>query len=715
MWTKLTAGFSNVSVRFVASLLVLIVGFGAGISIYLRAFTEDSYLTRQRELQHIVSLAENAISPIVEERRQGRIAIGEARVRAAEVLNRFVYTDGSGPNFVFFASYEGYILVEPYKPDKVGTYQMQRRDLDGTAITQELRQTAQAGGGFVFYYESRTENAPTQKKLSYVVGIPELECYLGTGMYVDDIEASVNTLLKRLVLLSFFILAVILSMQYYFLYPLLHCFSTMSNVFQEFDQNHAALQNTTAVQHREGAGEPEQLIEKVQNMMEMLKTDRIALRERVAEVHRLAYSDPLTNLPNRAFLEEWFKAELEAAAAGHTYGAVMFLDLNDFKRVNDLFGHSSGDKLLMQTGARINQALPEKGRIFRLGGDEFIIVLPSVTGDEAEVFAEKILQETACPYVFQDETFYVTGSLGIAVYPQDGLDLDSLLSKVDTAMYNAKEGKKNGNGYTRFAPSMHEAILHRIKLERSLAKALENHQLEIFYQPQFDIVRNKPVAIEALLRWNRPGEHPISPVEFIPIAEESGLIIPIGQWVLTEACKFCRHLHSLGYHEIYVTVNMSTKQVEQSDFISQIRKVLDQTGLSPQSLELEITESLFMNSLDLCKNKLSQIRSMGIRLALDDFGTGYSSLTRLRVLPFNVLKIDKAFLQEKSSEQEEIIRTIIKLAHVLGLEVVAEGVETVEQLNLVFAALGDRVQGYYFSRPLSSEVLIQFLDEFYDM
>jgi diguanylate cyclase (GGDEF)-like protein len=584
MWTKISNWFSQISVRFIAVLLVLILGFGVGISIYLREFSEDSYLTRKKE--------------------------------------------------------------------------------------------------------------------------PELEFYIGTGMYVDDIEHSISTLLKRLLLLSCFLLTMILGMQFYFLYPLLRCFSTMSGAFKEFDRYHETVPWVTS-RSPVRLADTDQLLAKVQAMIEMLKKDRQALTERAAEVHRLAYSDSLTNLPNRAFLEEWFKPELEKAATGDSSGAVMFLDLNDFKRVNDLFGHSSGDKLLMQTGSRIDKVLPSNGRIFRLGGDEFIIVSPGNDRDEAAKLAQIILRETACPYVFQEEALYVTGSLGIAMYPQDGSDMDSLLSKVDTAMYHAKEAKESG--YSQFDPSMHEAIVHRIKLESSLAKALDRNQLELFYQPQFDIAQDKPVAIEALLRWHRPNQDYISPVEFIPIAEESGLIISIGRWVLSEACRFCVCLHSLGYEDIYVTVNMSAKQVEHPDFINSIREILDETGLSPQFLELEITESLFMNSLDACKNKLHKIREMGIRLALDDFGTGYSSLTRLCALPFNVLKIDKEFLREISAEQSEIIRTIIKLAHALGMEVVVEGVETAEQASFVADALGDRVQGYYFSPPVPGDKLLMYL------
>lgn len=451
MWTKIVDWFSKTSVRFIAALLVLILGFGIGISLYLRAFAEDSYVIRKNELQHIVSIAQNSIQPIIDERQRGVIAIGEGRIRVAEILNHFVYSDGSGPNFVFLTSYEGYILVEPFKPDTVGTYQMQLKDTNGTAITQELLQVAKAGGGFVFYHESRTANRPSQKKLSYVVAIPELECYIGTGMYVDDIEHSINTSLMRLLLLSCFILAIILGMQYFFLHPLLHCFFTMSKAFKEFDQHHIPLPRD-GFQSSAGVIDSEQLSDKVQAMLEMLTKDRIALRERVAEVHRLAYSDSLTNLPNRASLEEWFKLELEKAANGESHGALMFLDLNNFKQVNDLFGHSSGDKLLIQTGTRIDRVLPDEGRIFRLGGDEFIIVIPNIDGEESEKLAQIILQEIACPYGLQEETFDVTGSLGIALYPQDGSDMDRLLGKVDTAMYHAKA---KGVGYSRFGQFPH--------------------------------------------------------------------------------------------------------------------------------------------------------------------------------------------------------------------------------------------------------------------
>ncbi|BBB89892.1 MAG TPA: EAL domain-containing protein [Methylomusa anaerophila] len=702
--------FSKTSVRFTAAILVLLLGFGVGLSVYLRAFSEDSYLTRKNELQHIVSLARNVIEPVLEEKKAGKLTIGQARVTATDILNHFVYSDDWGPNFVFLASYEGYILVEPFKPDAVGTYQMQRRDINGTAITQELLQTAKAGGGFVFYHEPRMEGAPPQKKLSYVTGIPELECYIGTGMYVDDIDRSINILMKRFLLLGSFILVIILGLQYYFLHPLLHCFFTLSNAFKEFGRYPASLPRITSQSSRKTT-DTAKLIENFQTIINMLKEDRMALKERVTEIQRLAYFDPLTNLPNRASLAEWFQAELERAVTGESRGAIMFLDLNDFKRVNDLFGHSRGDQLLVQTGSRIETVLRDKGRIFRLGGDEFIIIIPGLNGEEAEKLAQEILRETACPYVFQGESFYVTGSLGIARYPEDGCDMDSLLSKVDTAMYYAKEAKMNG--YSRFDSSMHEAMLQRIKLENSLAKALERNQLELFYQPQWDVALNKPVAIEALLRWNRSNKGRVFPGDFIPIAEESGLIIPIGRWVLLEACRFCAYLHSLGYDDIYVTVNLSARQAEQPNLVDSVRETLEEAGLEPRFLELEITESLFMNSLESCKDKFRQLRGMGIRLALDDFGTGYSSLTRLRLLPFDVLKIDKEFLREINAEQSEIIRTIIKLAHVLGMEVVVEGVETVEQAKFAADALSDRVQGYYFSQPLARENLLTYMARVY--
>lgn len=449
MWSVISSWFSKVSIRFVAALLVLIVGFGVGILICFQAFTEDSYLIRKNELQHIVTLAKNAIEPIVEEKRQGLISSGEARLRVAEILNRFVYSDGVGPNFVFFASYEGYVLVDPFKPNTVGTYQMQRRDAEGNAITRELLQTAQAGGGFVFYSEARTEVGRDQKKLSFVTGIPELECYIGTGMYVDDIENSVNSLLIRILLLNGFVLAVSLGLQYHFLYPILHCFFTMACTLREFDcyrTNSSPVNSQLMVEETD----LNQLIDNARAMMEALKVDRIALRERLAEVHRLAYCDALTNLPNRVSLRNWFMKEIEESTAEGSFGALMFLDLNNFKKVNDLFGHSSGDKLLMQIGMRIDGILPECGRVFRLGGDEFIIVIPGSDCEAAEIIAQNISQEIEYPYTFQEETFFVTGSLGIALYPQDGSDLDSLLSRADAAMYYAKEAKKNG--YSRSEP-----------------------------------------------------------------------------------------------------------------------------------------------------------------------------------------------------------------------------------------------------------------------
>lgn len=821
--------FSKTSVRLVLAFLVLLVGFNFAVWIYLNTFTQDIYTTRKSELQHIVSLANNTLEPIIEQKKQRKITLGEARILAAEAINRFIYSDDSGPNYVFLSTYDGYVLVEPFNPDSVGTYQMQRQDSDGTFITQRLLQAAKTGGGFVQYQESRTPGDTPQKKLSYVIGLPEIECYIGTGMYVADIDRTIFFLLSKLVLSGTVILLLTMCTHYFFLRPLLYGFSTLANAFKIFAKsptsvpvfhlksfakgteteyliqsfkemaeqiaknrltiehseekfrlaaqaandviwdwsketdstiwtnrlkeiigylpkvtlqthfdvledwvhpNDRALRNKTLADHFSGknefysceyrllhlSGEYRWILAKGKAMLDNsgnplrmvgTLTDITEKKLRDEKISQLAYLDTLTKLPNRAFLREYLHSELEAAEEGKSYGALMFLDLNDFKRVNDIFGHSSGDKLLIQIAKKIKYVLGERGLLVRLGGDEFVILAAGMNDVQAEQLAEELVRESACPYKYQDETFYVTGSIGIAIYPEDACDSDTLLSKADMAMYHAKENMSTG--YARFVQSMQEEAMQKLKLESLLSKAIERNEMQIHYQPQIDLKTGQAVSFEALLRWNRSGKGFVPPNEFIPIAEESGLIIPIGRWVMEKSCNFCLTLHEMGFNEMIVTVNISIKQLEQPDFVKMIQEVLISTGLSARYLEIEITESLFMRSFESCILKLKQIRDLGVRLALDDFGTGYSSLTYLRHLPIQVLKIDKEFITDLTDKDWAIVETIILLSHALKIEVVVEGVETKEQVDFLTQLHCDRVQGYYFSRPIEKEYVLSYL------
>lgn len=439
-------------------------------------------------------------------------------------------------------------------------------------------------------------------------------------------------------------------------------------------------------------------------------TDITPKKRRDEEIRRLAYFDQLTKLPNRASFVNRLKLEMEPSEQRPAGGAIMFIGLNDFKRVNGLFGHSSGDELLIKTAAEIKEVLGERGTVFRLGGDEFIILAPGLDQEHVGELAQQLVQELIVHYTYQDQTFIVSGSIGVALYPQDGTDAEELLSKADTAMYHAKGAHKAG--YSLFHPSMHELAIKNLKLESLLSKAIERNELQLHYQPQVDLTTNRPVCVEALLRWNCHGIGMVSPVEFIPIAEKSGLILPIGDWVLAEACKLCKTLQAQAIDHIYVTVNISPRQVEQPDFVDKVQRILEENQLDPGLLELEITESLLMTNIDGCQKKIETLRKMGIRLALDDFGTGYSSLTRLRRLPFDVLKVDKEFIRAVNGEDTIIVETIVSLSHTLGMQVVAEGVEEKIQAEFLKRMNCDRVQGFYFSRPLSEENLQVYLQSF---
>lgn len=424
----------------------------------------------------------------------------------------------------------------------------------------------------------------------------------------------------------------------------------------------------------------------------------------------MAYHDELTGLPNRSFLRDYFKELICKAKKNDLIIAILFIDLDRFKVVNDILGHDIGDLLLKQVATRLKDCIRKTDIVARQGGDEFIILLDDgISKKETEFIANKVLRILSYPFNLSGHEVYITPSIGISLYPQDGSSAEYLIKNADMAMYDAKS--KGKNNYQFYSSRIDENNIRKGQLETKLRKALQNEEFQVFYQPKIEMHTNNIIGFEALIRWNDPELGIISPVEFIPLAEETGLITPIGKWVLEEACKQNKVWQDAGYPAVVICVNISARQLRGKCFINTVGSILKETNLQPQYLELEITESLAQFNIKESIKVLNILKSLGVSLALDDFGKGFSSLSYLVQLPVDTVKIDKSFVQDfnKYEHSKDVVKAIIQVAHSLNKLVVAEGVETEEQLEFLHQQQCDMVQGYYFSQPLPADQAEDFL------
>ena len=427
-------------------------------------------------------------------------------------------------------------------------------------------------------------------------------------------------------------------------------------------------------------------------------------------VERLAYYDRLTGLPNRVKLTEVLSRAFDSGTGVPPYGTLLYIDMDDLKLVNDSYGHSYGDAMIITAAMYLVSMAEPDSIVARVGGDEFIVLIPGMTDSEkVEQMASEFVETLSRDYEVRDLRFHASASIGIVMYPRDGGSAEEILRNADTALYEAKRSGKRC--WRFFRQSMQETAYGNMQLINGLQKALINQELEVYFQPQMSLKSGKLTGFEALLRWNSPKHGDISPALFIPLIEKSLLIETIGAWTMKEACKFARALADNGYPEIRVAVNVSPRQLKAADFISIVRDSCKESDLMPANLEIEITENVFIESMEECVHKLDELRAMGVHLSLDDFGTGYSSLTYLRSLPVQTLKIDKSFIDLLSKDKavSELIASIVDMAHVLGLVVVAEGVETQEQVERLIQYGCDTIQGYIVSRAVPAAVALNYL------
>jgi diguanylate cyclase (GGDEF)-like protein len=474
-----------------------------------------------------------------------------------------------------------------------------------------------------------------------------------------------------------------------------------------------ALEDNLSVERAFAAGASDYITKPIHFTVLSQRVRRIIEANRAEKrIRHLAYNDPLTGLPNRALFVDQLGLRIEQARQSETNLAVLFLDLDRFKYVNDTLGHEVGDRLLTAVAQRVRRSVRNADSVARLGGDEFTVVLTDMAGPTAAAAAaaaQNISRALAAPFQIDDNDIFVATSIGISLYPNDGTDVGTLLRHADTAMYRAK---KTNTGFQFFEASMAHSISEHLRMENDLRGALVRHELEVHYQPQALFDSGQIVCVEALMRWRHPTRGMVPPVEFIPVAEETGLINPLGEWILRTACSQIQSWIAAGLPTLRVAVNISVKQLLQKEFPEMVERALIDTGLSPELLELEITESTLMEHAQDTLQVLHQLRNLGVRLTIDDFGTGYSSLSYLKRFPVEIIKIDQSFVRDLPDDADDaaIVTGIIALAHSLRLEVVAEGVETEAQLRFLRDKSCDILQGYHLSKPLPAEQCGRFLE-----
>jgi len=472
------------------------------------------------------------------------------------------------------------------------------------------------------------------------------------------------------------------------------------------------------------AGAADYLVKGEINAYLLERSMRYAIEKKRAEAQILhvAYYDNLTNLPNRVLFQDRLKQAIVQAERYSRRAAMLFLDLDNFKRINDTLGHRVGDMLLKAVADRLQETVRDtdsvarrqedilSATVARQGGDEFTVLLTEVKEprDAARV-AQRFLDTLSRPFMLDGHEVFITASIGIAIYEIDGKDMDSLLKNADAAMYHAKEQGKNN--YQFYKQSMNATALDKLEFENDLRRALERKELLLYYQPQIDVRTGTIVGMEALIRWQHPDRGIVSPADFIPLAEETGLIITIGAWVLQTACAQNKAWQAAGFAPIPVSVNLSSRQFRQQDLVQAITEAVDTSGLEPRYLVLEITESVIMQEQEASSAMLRQLTTKGLRLAMDDFGTGYSSLGNLKRFPIDAIKIDRSFVMDITTDPDDaaITKAIIAMGHNLNLKVIAEGVETEEQLAFLYQQGCQMIQGFLVSRPVPMEEAAKLL------
>ena len=451
-------------------------------------------------------------------------------------------------------------------------------------------------------------------------------------------------------------------------------------------------------------------IKSMENLVQELKKSQQELKESEQKIRHQAFYDSLTGLSNRERLNRVLLTAVEKTIDNDHRGAVLYIDLDNFKTINDTMGHSIGDKVLVEIADRFNKLVSFNKFFFRIGGDEFVAIIHGATNTEPiEEFSHEIIKILEEQVTIGSKSFNITASVGVAIFPHHGMSVEELLKKADMAMYKAKENGKNG--YQIFDDSMQTELVTKVTLEEGIRKAMINDEFLLYYQPQYDIKQGKIKGMEVLLRWFSPSLGWVPPLQAIKIAEETGLIVKLEKWIFKNACLFAAKINGRVTEQVKISVNISAVHIMQSNFVDTIKSIITETKVDCRWIELEITETAMMESFESNKKKLQELRQLGIGIHLDDFGSGYSSLNYLQNLPIDYVKIDKIFIASmlNSERDSRITATIVELAHTIGLKVIAEGVENKEQFDQLGSFGCDIIQGYYIGKPMPEEAIVGML------
>ncbi len=617
---------------------------------------------------------------------------------------------------------EGYFFINSYQGDLYvtnGEYFGGRKniweitDVNGKKVVQENAALAMSRpeGGFSEYVWKKPSGEEAAK-ISFIVGMDEWNIFIGSGAYTDTLEKEIkrreNDLASRLKqrivgTLGVYLVAVILIALAAFLIgrKLSLNFWLFQRAFDKAVDSRVRI-DTDRVHFKEFRI----LANSCNGMIDALNLQTERLRYQ-------AYHDHLTALPNRLKGMEHLAKVIEYAREEASTLALLYIDIDDFKEINDTLGHSTGDRLLQTIAERIAHTVREGDIVARLGGDEFMVITGLLNqAEDAQAIAGKLLRVLKKPFSVDDNAFHISASIGLCLFPEDGNDAETMLRNADSAMYQAKRSGKNS--FMHYHDRMTQQAAERAALLDDLRMAVAASQFELFFQPHVDVERSVIVGVEALIRWHHPDKGIIGPGRFIPLAESSGLIVPIGEWVLRQACHCFAHWRAMGYELDYIAVNLSARQLQRESLPQLISEVLDDTGLTPEVLELEVTESLVMEITAPVAKALERLKQRGLGLVIDDFGTGYSSLSSLKQLPINKLKIDRSFVRdlEVDDNDKAIVKAIIGMGSSLGLTVVAEGVEEQAQAALLLSEGCHIFQGYYYSRPLPEPAFLDFLKQY---
>lgn len=592
-------------------------------------------------------------------------------------------------------------LLEPgsmLHADGLAPQEMQRSELQTTILN------SQTNGGRRYIYSYRSL---THYPLLVAVGVPE-----------DKVLAQAGPEIRQHVLVSGG-----LSLGVVLVLLLLLCLMYRQRLMEaEVQAARDGLQQTVAARTAElleTNGQLSQMNASLEDANRQLeeevaerRTTEEKLRQADASMRRIAYYSGATGLPNRVCFHQWLTRKLEHGFGEDAGAALLAINLDNLQTVNDVFGHRYGDAVIVEAAHRIEETVSENAFVAHCGADEFAVVLPGVVdAEDISQQVQELLGAIRHVHRFNNITIHVTASIGVAVYPAHGTTAEELLKNVDNALGAAKQAGKNQ--WCSFSEDMQAELYEDVMLTAQLHRAIKQQEFVLYYQPQVAAVTGRVTGFEALVRWISPERGFVSPGSFIPLAERTGLIHEIGQWVMAEACRFAVQLAKMGHSELTIAVNVSGQQFSRDDFLESFRQTMQETAANPRQIELEITETAMMKSLEGTVSKLKFLRDMGVRVSLDDFGTGYSSMNYLLRMPFDTLKIDKSFIDQVGGNVKggQIVAVILMMAHILGKQVVAEGVETVEQLDYLRKSGCDMIQGFFFSRPLPKEQAVAFLEQ----